>query len=170
MDLDSDTVDSRPRGDSGPTDEMPPPAQLFKIALDAATWGVVVLLCGSVLLALVGLVVGNGPVGFKRGLFVFGFLAMGGSLLSLRPKRAWRRGRDGASDEKERPAGGADGRRAGDAGEGRRSDVARRTLLPASLAPDPAYRSSWGLRVFVGGMWALFVSYLLETVFGVVPV
>ena len=163
MDLDSDTVDSRPNGDAGPDDATPTADRLARTTLDAATWGVVLALLGAALLGVVGLVVGNGLVGFKRGLFVFGFLAMGGSLLALRPRRPWNRG------------GGRDG----DAG---RDESAERsdpppdaasgppTLLPDSLAPDPAHRASWGLRLFFGGIWALVGSYVLETVFEVVPV
>jgi hypothetical protein len=157
MDLDSDTVDSRPDDDGAPDDATPAAGRLARTALDAATWGVVVLLLGAALIGAVGLVVGNGLVGFKRGLFVFGFLAMGGALLALRPRRAWNRG-DGRGESAERsdPAAGAAG--------------GPPTLLPEPLAPDPAHRASWGLRVFCGGIWALVVSYVLETAFGVVPV
>ncbi|WP_363464728.1 DUF7555 family protein [Halogeometricum borinquense] len=166
MDLDSDTIDSRPRDDTEPDDGMPLVGQLLRTLLDAATWGVVFLLGGSVVLGLIGLVIGNGLVGFKRGLFIFGFLAMGGSLLMLRPKRAWKRGRD--EDAPGAPTDVPDGAPENDhVTDGDSGPV---TLLPDSLAPNPVHRSSWGLRVFFGGIWALVASYLMETVFGVVPV
>jgi hypothetical protein len=169
MDLDSDTVDSRPDADAGPEDATPTPARLARTTLDAATWGVVVALLGAALLGVVGLVVGNGLVGFKRGLFVFGFLAMGGSLLALRPRRPWTRdaGDDGGTEHGESAGGEADAERSEPAADAAGGPP---TLLPDSLAPDPAHRASWGLRLFFGGIWALVGSYVLETVFGVVPV
>lgn len=177
MDLDSDDcgartrddapgrVDSRPPSGGGPrgdADEVPPVEQLLRTALDAATWGAVLLVGTSAILGLVGVVVGNGLVGFKRGLFVFGFLLVGVSLVALRPKRPGTRDRDDA-------ASGPAGATSPESREDPDAAVGPPTLLPSSLAPDPAHRASWALRGFFGGVWALVVSYLLEAAFGVVP-
>jgi hypothetical protein len=120
----------------------PTPAALVRALVDAATWGLGVAVAVVTLGAVAALLLGTGLVGLKRGLFVGGFLTMGVALVRLRP----RRGNEGGGGDRESKATSA-----GEAGSSGSADG----------------RSPWGLRLFLGGVWCLFVSYLMEAVFGV---
>lgn len=117
--------------------------------LDTLAYAVVLSLLIFLATTAVSFALGGGWGGVKYLLFVLGFLAFGAGAFFLRPTPPWR-----------------DEPLVKRSGETPFERLVRRLLGDHALAPDQQYRP--GARVLVAGVLLLAVSFVMETVFGVV--
>ncbi|EMA42731.1 DUF7555 family protein [Halococcus saccharolyticus] len=151
--------DDHPRRGSGEgtTRHDQPPLLVLKL-LDLCLYGLtmaVVIICAA---TVVSFALGAGWGGSKYLLFVIGFLLFGIGSFGMRPKGAWK---DDDDD---------------DDGESRRVSSDDETRLQAfvqAIPPlrwyelDPDDRLSLAAKLFVGSLFVLGTSFVMETAFGV---
>lgn len=136
------------RGVDGAGEEPPEVSTLRKL-LDTLAYAIVLSLAVFLATTAVSFALGGGWGGVKYLLFVLGFLAFGAGAFLLRPTPPWR-----------------DEPLVKRSGETTFERFVRRLLGGRALAPDQQYPAT--ARVFVAGMLLLAVSFVMETVFGVV--
>jgi hypothetical protein len=129
--------------------EDPSGASLARRLLDTLVYAVALSLVAFLATTATSFAVGAGWGGVKYLLFVLGFLAFGAGAFLLRPTAAWR------DEPIVQRTGLTPFERA-----------VRRLLGDRALAPDQQLPA--GVRVFVAGLLMLGVSFVMESVFGVV--
>lgn len=127
----------------------PPSVSLARKLLDTLAYAVALSLVVFLATTAVSFALGEGWGGVKYLLFVLGFLAFGAGAFLLRPTPPWR-------DE---PLVQRTGRTPFER-------AVRRLLGERALEPDQQFPA--GVRVFVAGVIMLAVSFVMESVFGVV--
>ncbi|KAB1197659.1 MULTISPECIES: hypothetical protein [Haloferax] len=134
------------------------PRRIGVKTIDAVVYAVVLTGVVFTLTATVSVGLGGGLPGAKWLMFFLGFTMLAYASLKLRPKAAWKGGRDdgglfSGSDEPvgvEKLVGGL-----------------LDTVLPASLRPEPNERPSSGVKLFLAAVCILATSFLMEVVFGI---
>lgn len=129
--------------------EDPSEASLPRKLLDTLAYAVALSLVVFLTTTAVSFALGAGWGGVKYLLFVLGFLAFGVGAFLLRPTPAWR------DEPLVQRTGQTPFERA-----------VRRLLGERALAPDQQLPT--GARLFVAGLLLLAVSFVMESVFGVV--
>jgi hypothetical protein len=149
----SDDHHHRGTGDAVASHDQPP--LLMLKLLDLLLYGLmvaVVLVCVS---AVVSFALGAGWGGSKYLLFVVGFLLFGLSALGMRPKGAWK---DDDDDEAQHVSS---------------DDETRFQTFVQAIPPlrwydlEPDDRLSFAAKLFVGSLFVLGASFVMETVFDV---
>ena len=130
-------------------DDDAPQASFARRLLDTLAYAVALSLSAFLATAVVSFGLGAGWGGVKYLLFVLGFLAFGVGAFLLRPTPPWR---DESIVQR--------------TGQTPFERAVRRLLGNYALAPDQQFPA--GARVFVAGLLMLAVSFVMESVFGVV--
>ncbi|WP_195156041.1 DUF7555 family protein [Halococcus agarilyticus] len=149
--------DDRPRREPGgdSTNRGQPPLLVLKL-LDLVLYGLAMAAVFVVLTAVVSFALGSGWGGSKYLLFVVGFLLFGLGSFGLRPQGAWK-----DDDDDDRLLASSD------------DEESRFGALVQSIPPlrwyelDPEDRLSLAAKLFVGSLFVLGASFVMETAFGV---
>ena len=121
-------------------------------ALDVLVYAVAVVAVLVAVSAAVSFPVGGGWVGVKFVLFFLGFFMFGISTFQLRPKASWKREDDGDSSGRT---------------ETRFQSLVQRLPPLGRYGLEPSNRLSPAAKLFAASLFALLVSFVMETVFGV---
>lgn len=134
------------------------PRRLGVKTIDAVVYAVVLTGVVFVFTASVSAALGGGLPGAKWLMFFLGFTMLAYASLKLRPKAAWKGGRDdgGLFSGSDEPVGIE--RLVGNALD---------AVLPATLRPEASERPSSGLKLFLAAVCVLATSFAMEVVFGI---